>query len=159
MVEEAWLEELAKAGSIPPREVAHWRAPPKSDVVPHPNPDEVVTFYARGQGHGAPVRLRKRSRLTPCPLSILLQIACTHVYWCSPGRQSSPIHVAEVLYKHVGGGDVKLMMKVRPATTPRRHQARLLAGDDDAAKTLKRGAMRPVLRDEAGTKPPPPTSL
>jgi hypothetical protein len=63
---------------------------------------------------------------------------------------SSPIHVAEVLYKHVGGGDVKLMMKVRPATTPRRHQARLLVGDDGAAKTLKRGAMRPVLRDEAG---------
>jgi len=71
---------------------------------------------------------------------------------------SSPIHVAEVLYKHVGGGDVKLMMKVQPATTPRRHQARLLAGDDGAAKTLKRGAMRPVLRDEAGTEPPP-TSL
>ena len=49
---------------------------------------------------------------------------------------SSPIHVAEVLYKHVGGGDVNLMMKVRPATTPRRHQARLLAGVDGAAKTL-----------------------
>ena len=74
------------------------------------------------------------------------------------GLRRSIVRVAEVLFQHVDGGDIKLMMRVRPATTPRRHQARLLAGDDDAAKTLKRGVMRPVLRDEAGTKPPPPAT-
>jgi hypothetical protein len=31
---------------------------------------------------------------------------------------SSSIHVAEVLYEHVDGGDAKQTMKVRPARTP-----------------------------------------
>ena len=57
----------------------------------------------------------------------------------------SSTYIAEVPYEHVDGGDVKLMMKVWPAMTPRRHQAQLLAGDD-AMKMLKRGATRPAHR-------------
>ena len=56
VVTEAWLEELAREGLIPPREVVHWRAPSESGVVPHPNPGEVVTFrifYTRGLWHPA----------------------------------------------------------------------------------------------------------
>ena len=51
---EAQLENLATEGSIPPKGVAHWRAPLSGDVILHPRPDEVVTFcifYTRGLGH------------------------------------------------------------------------------------------------------------
>ena len=53
---EAQLEALAAEGAIPSNEVAHWRAPPPEDVLPHPRSGEVVTFrifYARGLGHPA----------------------------------------------------------------------------------------------------------
>ena len=48
---EAQLVRLAAEGPIPPKDVAHWRAPPPGEVSPHPRSDEVVTFrifYARG---------------------------------------------------------------------------------------------------------------
>ena len=50
---EAQLEKLAAEGSIPPRSVAHWRAPQPDEVSPHSRPDEVVSFrifYARVSG-------------------------------------------------------------------------------------------------------------
>ena len=50
---EIQLERLATEGSIPPKDVAHWRVPPSGEVSPHPHPDEVVTFrifYSRGLG-------------------------------------------------------------------------------------------------------------
>jgi len=53
---ETQLVRLAAVGSIPPKDVAHWRAPPLGEVSPHPRSDEVVTFrifYARGLGHPA----------------------------------------------------------------------------------------------------------
>ena len=53
---EAQLVRLAAEGSIPPKDVAHWRAPPSGEVSPHPRPDDMVTFrifYARGLGHPA----------------------------------------------------------------------------------------------------------
>jgi hypothetical protein len=73
-----------------------------------PNRGRVAKKQVEGrESHGAPLHLRKRGKLTLCPLSIPLTdcIACTHIYWCSPGRP-------------VPGGDDKLMMKVQPATTP-----------------------------------------
>ena len=51
---EVQLENLAAEGLIPPRSMAHWRAPRPDEVSPHPRPDEVVSFrifYARGLGH------------------------------------------------------------------------------------------------------------
>jgi len=56
VVIEAWLEELAKSGTIPPKAVAHWRAPRGMDNVPHPKHNEDITFHAfyeRGLGHPA----------------------------------------------------------------------------------------------------------
>ena len=53
---ETQLERLDAEGSIPPKDVAHWRAPPLGEVSPHPRSDEVVTFrifYVRGLGHPA----------------------------------------------------------------------------------------------------------
>jgi hypothetical protein len=53
---EVHLERLAAEGSIPPRSVAHWRAPPPDEVSPHPCPYEVVSFrifYARCLRHPA----------------------------------------------------------------------------------------------------------
>ena len=53
---EIQLKRLAAEGSIPPKDVAHWRASPPGVVSPHPRSDEVVTFrifYARGLGHPA----------------------------------------------------------------------------------------------------------
>ena len=53
---EAQLVRLAAEGSIPPKDVAHWRAPPSGEVSPHSRSDEVVTFrifYAQGLGHPA----------------------------------------------------------------------------------------------------------
>jgi hypothetical protein len=45
---------------------------------------------------------------------------------------------AEVLFQHVDGGDIKLIMRVRPATTPRRHQARgLPSGDHSTVEILR----------------------
>ena len=43
-VTETQLERLDAEGSIPPKDVAHWRAPPSGEASPHPRPDEVVTF-------------------------------------------------------------------------------------------------------------------
>jgi len=69
------------------------------------------------------------------------------------GLRRSIVRVAEVLFQHVDGGDIKLMMRVRPATTPRRHQTRLPSGDDGAAKILRHSPPA----DDDGTEPPPPT--
>ena len=41
---ETQLVRLPTEGSIPPRNVAHWRASPSGEVSPHPRPDEVVSF-------------------------------------------------------------------------------------------------------------------
>ena len=62
---------------------------------------------------------------------------------------------AEVLFQHVDGGDIKLMMRVRPATTPRRHQARgLPSGDHSTVEILRHSppaaADAEARRDEAG---------
>ena len=43
-------------GMLPPKEEAHWRAPPWEHDEPHPEPNEVVTFlmfYECGLGHPA----------------------------------------------------------------------------------------------------------
>ena len=53
---KAQLVRLAVEGSIPPKDVAHWREPPPGYVSPCPRSDEVVTFrifYAWGLGHPA----------------------------------------------------------------------------------------------------------
>jgi len=42
-VRESVLEAFAKKGFLPPKEVAHWRAPGREDF-PQPRPSEVVSF-------------------------------------------------------------------------------------------------------------------
>ena len=52
---ESVLEAFAVKGFLPPKEVAHWRAPEREDV-PQPRPSEVVSFLAfheRGLGYHA----------------------------------------------------------------------------------------------------------
>ena len=71
------------------------------------------------------------------------------------GLRRSIVRVAEVLFQHVDGGDIKLMMRVRPATTPRRHQARgLPSGDHSTVEILRHSppaaADAEARRDEAG---------
>jgi hypothetical protein len=55
-VEESQLEDLAVKGLVPPKVVAHWRAPPVEHEELHPYPGEIVsflTFHERGLGHPA----------------------------------------------------------------------------------------------------------
>ena len=40
---ESVLESFAEKGFLPPKEVAHWRAPGREDF-PQPRPGEVVSF-------------------------------------------------------------------------------------------------------------------
>ena len=53
-VDEAVLAAFAEKGLLPPKEVAHWRAPMPGEAVPRPRADEVVSFLAfhkRGLGY------------------------------------------------------------------------------------------------------------
>ena len=45
-VDKAVLAAFAKKGLLPPKEVAHWRAPASGEAVPRPRADEVVSFLA-----------------------------------------------------------------------------------------------------------------
>ena len=52
---ESVLEAFTVKGFLPPKEVAHWRAP-RREEFPQPQPDEVVsflTFHERGLGYPA----------------------------------------------------------------------------------------------------------
>ena len=52
---ESVLEAFTMKGFLPPKEVAHWRAPGREDV-PQPRPGEVVSFLAfHEHGLGYPV--------------------------------------------------------------------------------------------------------
>ena len=53
VVRESVLASFAEKGFLPPKEVAHWRAPGREDF-PQPQPGEVVSFLAfheRGLGY------------------------------------------------------------------------------------------------------------
>lgn len=53
-MKEELLEDFARKGLLPPKAVAGWRAPVAGDVIPRPEPGEVVsflTFHERGLGH------------------------------------------------------------------------------------------------------------
>ena len=52
-VRESVLKAFAAKGFLPPKEVAHWRAP-RREEFPQPQPDEVVsflTFHEHGLGY------------------------------------------------------------------------------------------------------------
>jgi hypothetical protein len=56
IVEESQPEDLGAKGLLPPKAVAHWRAPPVEHEEPHPNPGEIMnflTFDESGLGHPA----------------------------------------------------------------------------------------------------------
>ncbi|RLM64283.1 retrotransposon protein, putative, unclassified [Panicum miliaceum] len=69
-IEEAQLEDFAVKGLLPPRAVAHWRAPPMKHEQPQPKAGEIAFFYgwallAKGDPELAPVggfSLQKRAR-------------------------------------------------------------------------------------------------
>jgi hypothetical protein len=55
-VEEAQLEDIAVKGLLPPRVVAHWRAPPAKHEEPQPEAGKIVSFlvfHERGLGYTA----------------------------------------------------------------------------------------------------------
>jgi len=61
-----------------------------SSTSPTPNRGREASQGSRGRNHGASLRLRKRRRLTFCPLPILLHFCMhTHVHWRSLGRHPS----------------------------------------------------------------------
>jgi hypothetical protein len=45
-MEESQLKDFAMKGLLPPKVVAHWRAPPAEHEEPHPEEDEFVSFLA-----------------------------------------------------------------------------------------------------------------
>ena len=45
-MDESVLAAFAEKGLLPPKEVAHWRAPVLGEAVPQPWADEVVSFLA-----------------------------------------------------------------------------------------------------------------
>jgi hypothetical protein len=52
-VEEAQLKDFAAKGLLPPRVVAHWRAPPAEHKEPQLEAGEIVSFLAfHGRGLG-----------------------------------------------------------------------------------------------------------
>ena len=61
-VDKTVLATFAKKGLLPPKEVAHWRAPAPGEAVPRPRADEVVSFlsfHERGLGYPAHWFLRE----------------------------------------------------------------------------------------------------
>ena len=55
-IDKVVLAAFAEKGLLPPKEVAHWRAPTPGEVVPRPRADEVVSFLAfHKHGLGYPV--------------------------------------------------------------------------------------------------------
>lgn len=60
-VDEAMLATFTEKRLLPPKEVAHWRAPKLGEVVPRPWANEVVSFLAfheHGLGYPAHYFLR-----------------------------------------------------------------------------------------------------
>ena len=53
---ESVLATFAEKGVLPPKEVAHWRAPALGEAIPRPRANEVIsflTFHERGLGYPA----------------------------------------------------------------------------------------------------------
>ena len=60
-MDEAVLAAFAEKGLLPPKEVAHWRAPTSREAISRLRSDEVVSFLAfheRGLGYPAQWFLR-----------------------------------------------------------------------------------------------------
>ena len=56
-IDEAVLAAFAEKGLLPPKEVAHWRAPTPRKAILQPLADEVVSFlvfHESGLGYHAP---------------------------------------------------------------------------------------------------------
>ena len=65
MVRESMLEAVAVKGFLPPKEVAHWRAPEREEFL-QPQPDEVVSFVTFHEcGLGYPRRIKVLQLHTP----------------------------------------------------------------------------------------------
>ena len=61
-IDEAVLATFVEKGLLPPKEVAHWRAPTPGEAILRPRANEVVSFLAfheRGLGYPAHWFLRR----------------------------------------------------------------------------------------------------
>ena len=69
-MDEAMLAAFAEKGLLPPKEVAHWRAPTGEDF-PQPRASEVVSFLAfHERGLGYPTHLFLRGLLNEWGLEL-----------------------------------------------------------------------------------------